>query len=148
MRLTRLLWTIVSDGFSPVTSHEVLWQVMSECYRVLFGGIPVPSHNILRITIFRERRNYFVNDKLVVVSIVCLIYLSMREFPLVMGVTISAEVSLKSRCFGCPVISDGIINTALKCFQGVVPFLECFEWTRYFGRELVKGRCSESFDFR
>lgn len=104
-------------------------------YGVLFGMIPVPSHGIFCVTIFRDATNYFFNYKLVVVSIVFLIRLSLRDFICVVSVIIGTGFFLKIRCFGCTVTTDGIVNTILKYFKGVTPYCRYFEWLRFFERE-------------
>lgn len=89
----------VANAFGT-TGHEVLRQMIFGFYDILFWKVPVQSHDIFCVTVFRGVTSCFVVDKLVVVSIVFFVYLSLSKSSCVLSVTIGADFALKARCFG------------------------------------------------
>lgn len=58
----------------------MLWRVMCGLFSVIFERILISKHNILYVTSGRDMGDYFFNDKLVVVFVVCINFLSVSEF--------------------------------------------------------------------
>lgn len=147
MRLARNVLTIAAADSPPVKSVKLLWKVLCRLDRVLFGRISVPSHDIISITNFCDVTNYFVNDKLVVVPVVCLTFFSPRELSCVVVVTIGAVFFLKVRYIGCAVNTDHMFIASLRYCEGAVLYCESFLRPRYFGKGPILRRWRDSFGF-
>lgn len=134
--------TFLQYGVENVVRNDV---------QVLHYHLEKNTATITRITLchfFCVMSKYFVNDKLAVVLIGCLIFLCRREFTSVVSFTIGPGIFLKAMWFCYMVNTDGALSTILKYCEGVIPRCEHFVWPRYHGHELVVGHCRHSFGFR
>lgn len=122
VRLTRLVLPIGAADTYPVTRSKMLWQLMCGFYIVLLGRVPMPSHDLLFVSIFRDIMNYFVIGKLVLVTTFCLIPLKLRKLRCVVSVTVGARFVFSTRCFGFVGNTDGIFSTIFKYWEGAVTY--------------------------
>lgn len=85
------------------------------------------THSIARHILchhFSATWQFFSDDKLVSVFVICLNCLGQWNVPGVVTVTIDAGFFLKAKCFGCTISADGSLNIVLEYGQGAITYCD------------------------